>query len=96
VPAVGSPSSAVGSVSSEEVTSVLLHGGGRLVAHQMHGDFLEVRRRLLFLRRTSAMTDAEIADVLRTAAMGADELRAMVDELGTGVHHAPEMPAPRR
>lgn len=56
-------------VSGDELRAVLLRCGARLVARQAHGDLLEIRRRLVFVRSALALASADIGDALRMAAM---------------------------
>ncbi len=68
-------------VSGDELTAVLVSHGARLVAHQEHGDFLAIRRRLVFVRRAPALALVEIVDALRMAAMTPARLHEMLHDL---------------
>ena len=68
-------------LSSEELTDVLLHSGARLVARHEHGDFLAVRRRLVFVKKTPFVQERELYDVLRSAAVTTARMQELLAEL---------------
>ncbi len=82
-------------LSSAELEAVLLRAGARLVARHEHGDFLEVRRRLLFLRHAAFVAGAELEDAMRTAALDPAHLLALLAVLRGGAS-PPGPPTPRR
>jgi hypothetical protein len=77
-------------LTAEELVQVLLQGGARLLATQEHGVFLEAQRHLIFLRRGSLVTEMELEDALRSAAIGPgrfDTLLADVRRIGVLAGH---------
>jgi hypothetical protein len=68
-------------LSSEELTHVLLRSGGRLVASHEHGNFLEVRRRLVFVKKTAFVQDDDLRDVLRSADVTTARLQELLAQL---------------
>jgi hypothetical protein len=61
-------------LSSEELAQVLIDHGAHLVARHEHGIFLAARRHLVFLRRAAVVSDVELFDVLRAAALAPTDL----------------------
>src|ERR1700735_5512589 len=89
---VSSISKPVVSLTSDELTHVLLRMGGRLVARQMHGNFLSFRYHLLFVRSAAVVGQRDLLDVLRAAAMTPSRLRELLEESRrepSGLHCAP-------
>jgi hypothetical protein len=68
-------------LSSDELTDVLLQSGARLVARHDHGDFLAVRRRLVFVKKTAFVQDSELRDALHSAAVTAARLQELLAQL---------------
>jgi hypothetical protein len=66
--------------SSDELTDILVHVGARFVSRHEHGDFLAVRRRLVFVRRASVVRDGELRDVLRSAGFGPVRFYQLLEE----------------
>jgi hypothetical protein len=81
-------------LSSAELEAVLLRAGARLVSRHEHGDFLEVRRRLLFVRHTVLVDGAELHDALRTAALASGHLVELLAQLRAGGPPSPPPPPP--
>jgi hypothetical protein len=77
---VTSISKPVVSLTSDELTSVLLRMGGRLVARQMHGNFVSIRYHLVFVRSAAVVGQRDLFDVLRAAAMTPSRLRELLEE----------------
>jgi hypothetical protein len=68
-------------VSGDELRTVLLRSGARLVARQGHGDLLEVRRHLVFVRGSQVLPSADLVDALRMAAITPARFLEMIGEL---------------
>ena len=60
---------------------VLLRDGAKILANPEHGVFLEVRRRLIFLRRGPVIGGAELRDALRAAEMGPGRFDRLLAEI---------------
>jgi hypothetical protein len=77
---------ALPSMTGDELTDVLLRLGGRLVAHEGHGDFLAIRHHLVFVRSATFVEQRELWDVLRAAGVTASELQdVLADARGSAV-----------
>ncbi len=53
--------------SADDLVKVLLRAGACVLSRQGHGVLLKVRQRLVFIPATPRVTDATMADALRTA-----------------------------
>jgi hypothetical protein len=71
-------------LSSDELRVALLRAGARLVAAHAHGDFLEIRRHLVFVRRTPIVTGLELHDALRAAAIAPEHLHELLGRPALG------------
>jgi len=64
--------------SSDELVQILLRHGATVLGHQAHGVLLRARRRLVFVRRTSVVGDAELLDALHATGIA---VSGFVDQL---------------
>jgi hypothetical protein len=76
----GERSTPIASMTSDELTDVLLRMGARLVASQANGNFLAIRYRLVFVRTATVVGQRELSDVLRAAATTPARLRELLGE----------------
>lgn len=53
----------------DELVTVLLRAGARVLSRQPHGVLLKVRQRLVFIAATPRVPESTLADALRTAGM---------------------------
>jgi hypothetical protein len=77
--ATAPPPTGLAPTTTEELVSVLLRGGARVISRQLHGVLLKVRQRLVFIPATPRVPESTLADALRTAGLTPEqfvELRA--------------------
>lgn len=73
------PTTKLPPTTNEELVSVLVHAGGRVLARQGHGVIVAIQRRLVFVSSTFWVAEAALADALRAARLTPErflELRA--------------------
>ena len=68
-------------LSCEELVQLLVREGARVLAKPEHGVFLEVRRRLIFLRRGPVIGRIELRDALHAAEIGPGRFDRVVAEI---------------
>jgi hypothetical protein len=67
--------------SADELVQILLRHGATVLSRQAHGVLLRAQRRLIFVRRTSVVDDAELLDALHATGIPVSQF---VDMLAMG------------
>jgi hypothetical protein len=75
-------------LSGDELRAILLRSGGLLVARQVHGDLLAVRKHLVFVRRNAFLPAADVRDALRISGLTHTRVLQILVEL-RHLRHAP-------
>jgi hypothetical protein len=69
------------SVATDDLVALLVRAGARVVARPEHGIFLEVLRRLVFLRRGPLVERSALVDALRAAEIGPGRFDRLLAEV---------------
>ncbi len=63
------PPTGLPATTADELVTVLLRAGARVISRQPHGVLLKVRQRLVFIAATLRVPESALTDALRTAAL---------------------------
>jgi len=69
-------------LSTEQLTAIVVRAGARVVSTNEHGNFLAIRRHLVFVPRARFVGARDLADVLGAAGMTTATCRELLAGLG--------------
>jgi hypothetical protein len=72
------PGGSVPTVSGDQLIAALVLSGGKVVSRQARGTFVNVERRLVFVRHAAALHAAELADLLHLAGIAPGTLTELL------------------